>query len=94
MIKQSDCQVGTYYYGEHIGRNYIYKYNENNTTYRELKISNSSGDNGNFKSCTIDNIRLATPQEIKWLDECRKANKYIPISEIQVDEVVNNYLIF
>ncbi len=29
-----------------------------------------------------DNIREATPEKIKWLEACEKANKYIPLEEV------------
>ena len=42
----------------------------------------------------IKNLRFATPKEKKWLLECIRLNKYIPLNEIKVIENVESFKIF
>lgn len=69
---------------------YIFKANKNGLGYKDYILVST----GYFRSNRYDsiyrwkgNIRLATPLEKHWLEECIKANKFIPLTNIKLNVI-------
>jgi len=51
-----------------------------------IRVKENSFENGyNYNNGKGKGIRLATPEEILWYNECVKKNKFIPFSKINLD---------
>lgn len=51
--------------------------NDNSKKYYDKNKSNDHG------LVTDSSLRLATPMEVRWLEACEKANKFIPFEDIK-----------
>lgn len=51
-----------------------------------IRVKENSFENGyNYSNGKGKDIRLATPEEILWYNECVNKNKFIPFSKINLD---------
>ena len=48
----------------------------------------------NIESNIPLNVRIATEKEKQWLNACIKANKFIPLSEIKEENLLNSFQLF
>jgi len=89
MVKQEDLVQGQYYTMRHRDWKYYYIYRYkvegNICTYDKGRGELNKRQNSN-SSTSVRPAIPATPQEEQWLDSCIKANKFIPLSDIDTKE--------
>lgn len=70
-------------------KTYIFKTNKNGKGYSSYIHENCSYRYNNDEIYKWrGNIRLATLEEKHWLNECIKANKFIPFNEIKFNKTI------
>lgn len=96
-MEESDIKIGEIYYNKAFNSksNYIFKLNGLGPKINgHIHYTNDQGpNNGNYSSpggssfhdmeSVLMELRVATEQEKAWLLACEKADKFIPLSEIE-----------
>lgn len=100
-FKEEDFTIGEYYHIKEGGNKYywiiqvikIKKESIYTNGYISSDGSFSKGDDISFcYIADIDHFQLASPIEIKWLEECKKQGKFVPLEEIE--ETIENFPIY
>ncbi len=84
-MTNKDLKEGQVYYGEHNQLTRIFRFKEFIglvpivTSYLRTSDQSFSSD---FGSIQPGEFRLATPDEIRWIEACEKAGKFIPKEEV------------
>ena len=76
-IPYDELEPGQYYFEVYMGKRYVFKADDSDHQEYYINLDASGFDRNFTTSSDNDKIVLATDEQIKWLDACIEAGKYI-----------------